>query len=85
MYTGTYSFGPGPANSMEVGVGRDGLLNIKRGPEGVSRRLFYLGNHEFHPTGAQAVRIRFDVTAERASALTVADPNPTLIARHEAF
>ncbi len=83
VYTGLYSFGPGADNRIEVAVGKDGLLNLKRGAASFSRRLFYLGNNEFHPTGARAVRIQFDVEKGRASALTVSDPNPILSARRQ--
>ena len=83
VYLGVYSFGPGPENSIELGVGRDGSLRIKRGADGTPRRLFYQGKNEFHPAGAPAVRIRFNLKNDRASALTVSDPEPILTARRE--
>ncbi len=82
-YIGVYSFGPGQENRIEVGVRRDGSLKIKRGTDGTPRRLFYQGKNEFHPAGAPAVRIRFDFKNDRASALTVSDPEPILTARRE--
>ncbi len=82
-YIGVYSFGRGPENSMEVGVSRDGSLRVKRGADGTPRRLFYQGKNEFHPAGAPAVRIRFEVENDRASALTISDPDPILTARRE--
>ena len=78
-----YSFGPGSENSVEVGVSRDGSLRIKLGTNGTPRRLFYQGRNEFHPAGAPAVRIRFNLKNDRASALTVSDPEPILTARRE--
>ena len=80
-YVGVYSFGRGQENSMEVGIGREGWLRVKRGADGTPRRLFYQGKNEFHPAGAPAVRIRFDVEDDRASALTISDPEPILTAR----
>ena len=80
---GVYSFGLGQEDSMEVGLGRTGALRIKRGADGTPRRLFYQGKNEFHPAGAPAVRIRFDVKNERASALTIYDPEPIFTARRE--
>ena len=83
VYMGVYSFGPGSENSVEVGVNRDGSLRIKRGIDGTPRRLFYQGKNEFHPAGAPAVRIRFNVKNDRASTLTVSDQEPILTARRE--
>ncbi len=83
IYLGMYSFGPGQENRIEVGVRRDGSLKIKRGADGTPRRLFYQGKNEFHPAGAPAVRIRFNLKNDRASALTVSDPEPILTARRE--
>ncbi len=83
IYLGAYSFGPGPENQIEVGIRRDGALDIKRGADGSPRGLFYQGKNEFHPAGAPAVRIRFDVKNDRASQLTISDPEPILIARRE--
>ena len=83
VYLGVYSFGPGQENRIEVGVLREGSLKIKRGADGSPRRLFYQGKNEFHPAGAPAVRIDFDVKNNRASALTVSDPEPILTALRE--
>ena len=41
LYLGVYSFGSGPENTIELGVGRDGSLRITRGADGTPRRLFY--------------------------------------------
>jgi hypothetical protein len=43
-------------------------------------RLFRVGEHEFHPTGAKAVRIRFEFDAGRAARVTIADGPGLLIA-----
>jgi hypothetical protein len=82
-YIGIYSFGRGQEDNMTVGVSRDGSLNIKRGTAGTPRRLFYQGKNEFHPAGASAVRIRFDVENDLASALTISDPDIVLSARRQ--
>ena len=46
-----------------------------------ARLLFYVGDHEFHPAGAAAVRIRFNAGSNNGSTLTVHDPGLVLTAR----
>ena len=53
-------------------MGRRGMM-IRRG-EVTARGLVHLGNHEFHPAGAEAVRIRFAVDGGPASTVSVFDP-----------
>ncbi|MEE2777485.1 MAG: hypothetical protein VYE73_12085 [Acidobacteriota bacterium] len=48
--------------------------------EGFPRNLFAVATHEFHPGGADAVRIRFQVTDGIASKMTVHDPDIILTA-----
>ncbi|MEE8142375.1 MAG: hypothetical protein V3T77_04685, partial [Planctomycetota bacterium] len=53
-------------------------------PEGgPSRALFHLGNHEFHPTGSQAVRVRFHIDGfeKHAGWAVVEDSLPLVKAR----
>ena len=72
-YIGTYRLGPGSGSALEVFAGKTGFLNIKKGTDGVSRTIYHLGNHEFHPVGAESVRIRFGVTDGRSMNLSVVD------------
>jgi len=71
-YIGLYAFGPKPEDRFEV-LAQRGSLVIKRG-EVFPHRLFHLGNHEFHPAGAEAVRIRFSVNGSAVTDLKVYDP-----------
>lgn len=81
IYLGAYQFGLGPEDFVEIGVSRDGLLTLKRGPNGAPRMLFSAGEHAFHPAGAPAVRVHFTVNAGRAESLRVLDPDVILEAK----
>jgi hypothetical protein len=73
-YLGSYAFGTGALDRLEVTVGPFGLM-IGR-PEGTARGLSHLGDHAFHPAGAPSVRVRFEVPAdaeEPASGVTIHD------------
>jgi hypothetical protein len=75
-YLGSYAFGTGALDRLEVTVGPFGLM-IGR-PEGTARGLSHLGDHAFHPAGAPSVRVRFEVpddAAEPASSVTIHDPD----------
>ena len=68
---GTYAFGSADAEALTVTSGTGGLSIARVG--GVERRLFHLGGHAFHPAGAEAVRITFSGSPERATQLRVDD------------
>ena len=64
--------GIGAADRLAVDVGKRGELGVLR--TGRDRRpLFHLGEHAFHPAGAPAVRLRFEMDGPRVTALTVVD------------
>jgi hypothetical protein len=71
---GTYAFGDGPAERIEVTASGAQLLFTRTGTMG--RPLYHLGDRVFYPAGASAVRIRFT-----GPALTVHDPGLVLTAR----
>ncbi len=73
MYTGEYSFGKEPSHAFKVSIDKNNRLNITRQPEGTNLVMFHQGNHEFHPAGAPAVRIRFEEKDDKALSLTVID------------
>ncbi len=75
---GTYVFGSGPNDKVEIAVTK-GNLNFTR-TGAVTRGLVHLGEHVFHPAGASAVRIRF-AGADAKAQLTVHDPDVVLTAR----
>lgn len=78
-YVGVYRFGPGELDVLEVAVGRFGLTVGRRG--GTPRGLTPVGDHAFRPAGAPSVRVRFDVEGDRAVAVGVHDPAPSVRAR----
>jgi hypothetical protein len=88
---GLYLFGTGPADRFEIGEGKGGNVTILR-PGGTVRGLVHLGSLQFHPVGADAVRVRFDLTAgpstplgtSRAAALSVHDPDLLVTAKRSA-
>jgi hypothetical protein len=79
-YVGTYAFGDGSDERIEVSIDKNGKLRLARGDRS-ARVLFPVGDHAFFPSGASAVRIRFAMDGARASTLTVLDPDPVLVAR----
>jgi hypothetical protein len=80
-YAGDYAFGAKPSQVLRIGVNKSGTLGITRQPDGVSRVLYHQGNHEFHPAGAPAVRLRFAVENGNAVGLSVLDGGKVLSAR----
>lgn len=77
---GVYVFGPGSNDRFEIGEGKQGSPTILR-PGGTTRGLVHVGSLQFHPVGAEAVRIRFEVAHGRATALTVHDPDLVVTAK----
>ncbi len=78
-YVGEYAWSAAASDRVDIEE-RRGMLALRRG-EGFGRTLFHLGDHEFHPTGARSVRVRFEVAGDLVTALTVHDPEPILSAR----
>ena len=68
---GAYAFGPGATDRLEVAKGARGFTIARPGQP--ARNLFHQGGLVFNPTGAEAVRIRFEVSGGKASALVVED------------
>jgi hypothetical protein len=68
---GTYAYGAGATERLTVLVNNRGALMIKR-ESAVERNLFHLGSRVFHPSGAEAVRIRF-AAGDRAASVRVED------------
>jgi len=78
-YVGEYAWSDAPADRVEL-LERRGQLGLRRG-EGFGRTLFHLGDHQFFPTGARSVRVRFQVVDDRATGLEVLDPGVIVSAR----
>jgi hypothetical protein len=72
---GTYIFGPGPTQQVDVTLEKGKLTWTRKGTMG--RGLFHLGEQVFHPMGAPAVRIRFSEDAG-VKMMTVSDPDVVL-------
>jgi hypothetical protein len=70
---GDYGFGPGPAERLRVVLNTRGDLTIARPGVMTGRMLFHHGDLVFNPSGAEAVRIRFEVAAGAVTALAVED------------
>jgi hypothetical protein len=71
LYGGRYRFDTDPPTEIGVAV-RNGFLLVGAG-EQPNSRVVAVDEHFFHPTGAAAVRLRFDVAGGRARALTIED------------
>jgi len=69
---GTYALGSGPTDRLVVGRNNGGALVMKREGE-PDRNLFHHGGRVFNPSGAEAVRIRFEPASGRATSVTVVD------------
>lgn len=78
MCLGTYVFGTGAGERFVIKDVK-GALQLVTG-EGAGRALFHLGNLEFHPTGARAVRIAFEAGAGGATRVTVRDGGVVVVA-----
>jgi hypothetical protein len=75
---GTYTFGPGAGEKIEIAIVRSNLAFTRTGK--TQRGLMHLGSHEFYPLGSFSARIRF---AEQSGVmvLTIHDPDLVLTAR----
>jgi hypothetical protein len=78
---GTYVFGIGPADRIEITTARLQMTFMRVGTTG--RGLVHLGDHVFHPAGSSAVRIRFS-NADGVMTLTIHDPDLVLTAKRQA-
>lgn len=73
---GSYRFGPGENDRIEIARGKNGLGFQRAGS--ATRPLYHRGGCAFSPAGAERVRIRFELAAGRATALVVEDPGTVL-------
>lgn len=74
--TGTYVFGSGARDSVEITAARGQLMFTRKGTS--ARGLVHVDGLVFYPAGASAVRVRF---AE--GTLTVHDPDPVIVAKKQ--
>ena len=70
---GRYTFGDRPRDNFTVTTTPKQVAIARTGA--TSRNFLHLGNLEFQPPGAPAVRIRFEREGARIIALTVSDPD----------
>lgn len=73
---GSYRFGPGENERIEIARGKLGLSFQRTGA--AARPLHHRGELAFSPAGAERVRIRFALEAGRATSLRVEDPGVVL-------
>jgi hypothetical protein len=69
---GTYRFGPDPTDRLIVSVNARGVVRVKREGQG-EQNLFHHGGRVFNPSGAEAVRLRFEPPSGRATSLVISD------------
>jgi len=77
--TGTYVFGSGANDQIDISVDRGSLMFTRKGM--TARGLRHLGDRAFHPVGAAAARVRFAAEERGGMTLTVHDPDLVLTAR----
>ena len=77
---GTYVFGAAATDRLIVSNNNRGLLVMRR-EGGSDQRLFHHGGRVFNPTGAEAVRIRFEPSGGPVATLDVSDGPVQLRAR----
>ena len=81
--TGTYIFGAGANQQIEVTADRGQLGQLTWTRQGTTGRgLVHLGDRTFYPIGAPAVRIRF-VEENDGVTMTIHDPDVVLSARRK--
>ena len=76
---GRYTFGERARDSFTVTTTPTQVAIVRAGA--MSRNFLHLGNLEFQPPGAPAVRIRFERAGMKIAALTVLDPDLVVRAR----
>ena len=76
IYLGNYAFGTGSDNTFIVELHRLGWLSLKKKNYGTGRRLNLVEPNSFAPSGAPAVRVRFEVVDRKATSLTIHDSMP---------
>jgi len=79
LLTGTYVYGSGPTERIEITVDRNQLYFTRKGT--MARGLLHLGNRLFHPAGAAAVRVAFAGADRGEMTLTVHDADLIVTAR----
>jgi hypothetical protein len=79
--SGEYAFDAAANGRYQVARNARGHLTLARPGVMVERRLFHQGDMAFIPAGAEAARIRFELTDAGAVRLTVTDGPVTVTAR----
>lgn len=77
---GTYSFGPGANQRIEVSFDKGQVTWTREGTMG--RPLTHLGNRVFYPLGAPSVRICFTIE-NSATVMSISDPDVILTLRRK--
>lgn len=78
-YVGTYRFGPGDSDLFEVKYEKERLTITRSG--GSAQRLHLAKEHEFFPSGAPDVAIRFKVVEGKSTELAVVEREPVIVAK----
>lgn len=77
---GTYVFGPGASQAIDVTVEKGQVLWTRKGTMG--RPLYHVGERVFYPAGARAVKVRFREEGDGVE-MSVEDPGVVLVARRK--
>ena len=80
IYLGKYTFGSGEDEFFEVKLNMRKFLALSRGSY-FGRTLNKVGDHTFAPGGGPSVRIVFDVEDNKATAVTIHDPEVIITAK----
>ncbi|MBV9075128.1 MAG: hypothetical protein JOZ10_16000, partial [Acidobacteria bacterium] len=78
---GTYIFGAGPTDQVEVSVQQGRLTWTRKGT--IGRWIIHLGDRVFYACGAPSTRIRF-ADESGGTVMTVSDPDVVLVAKLKA-
>lgn len=78
-YVGQYRFGPNPGDVFEVKYEKS-KLTLQRSGES-AQRIFLTKDHEFFPSGAPDVKIRFSMKDGKSTELAVVEKEPVISAK----
>jgi hypothetical protein len=78
---GTYIFGPGADERIEIAAVKGQVMFTRAG--GIGRPLFHVGQCAFFPMGSNAVRIRF-TQEDAGTVMTIHDPDVVMTATRTA-
>lgn len=76
-FFGEYAYGERSDRTFTIGADKNDVLEFKSS-DGAARRLFVVGEAEFHPAGAPAVRIRLEGDRRESARVVIVDGELTV-------